>query len=163
MITPGAATLRFEAEGSLWRIDGEGAAPAGADQRVTPMRFSTISIAITFALAPVPALPFDHDEFCAALTDIASRMNARKGRWLDRSTRHDGVNLNCELKTLEVMRFVNAEVEEMRQGWEIRRQREWNAHYCNRESWREAIDAGWSIISTLTFRAGEQISFVAEC
>ena len=98
-----------------------------------------------------------------SLTDIASRMNARKGRWLDRSTRYDGVKLNCELQALEVMRFVNAEVEEMRQGWEIRRQREWNAHYCNRESWREAIDAGWSIISTLTFRAGEQISFVAEC
>ena len=33
----------------------------------------------------------------------------------------------------------------------------------NRESWREAIDAGWSIILTLTFRAGKQISFVAEC
>jgi hypothetical protein len=108
-------------------------------------------------------LPFDHDEFCAALTDIASRMNARKGRWLDRSTRHDGVKLNCKLKTLEVMRFVNADVEEMRQGWEIRRQREWNAHYCNHESWREAIDADWSIMSTLMFRAGEQISFVAEC
>ena len=157
MITPGAAALRFEAEG----IDSEGAAPAGADQRVAPMRFSTI--AITFALAPVPALPFDHDEFCAALNDVASRMNARKGRWLDRSTRHDGVKLNCELQALELMRFVNAEVEEMRPGWEIRRQREWNAHYCNHESWREAIDAGWSIISTLTFRAGEQISFVAEC
>jgi hypothetical protein len=127
------------------------------------MRVNSIPIAITIALAPVPALPFDHNEFCAALTDIASRMNARMGRWLDRSTRHDGVKLNCELKTLEMMRFVNAEAEEMRQGWEIRRRREWNAHYCNRESWRGAIDAGWSIISTLTFRAQEQISFVAEC
>jgi hypothetical protein len=81
-----------------------------------PRRVSTIPIAVTLTLVPVPALPFDHDEFCAALTDIASRMNVRKGRWLDRSTRHDGVKLNCELKTLEVMRFVNAEVEEMRQG-----------------------------------------------
>ena len=129
MITPGAAALRFEAEG----IDSEGAAPAGADQRVAPMRFSTISIAITFALAPVPALPFDHDEFCAALNDVASRMNARKGRWLDRSTRHDGVKLNCELQALELMRFVNAEVEEMRPGWEIRSA----AARCGSRSWLE--------------------------
>ena len=62
------------------------------------MRVSTIPVAITLALAPAPALPFDHDEFCAALTDIARRMNARKGRWLDRSTRHDGVKLDCELQ-----------------------------------------------------------------
>ena len=127
------------------------------------MRASTIPIAITLALTPGPALPFDQDEFCAAVTDIAHRMNARKGRWLDRSTRHDGVELDCEAKTLEVKRFVNADPDEMREGWENRKEREWNAHYCNHESWRDAIDNGWSIISTLTFRTGEQVSFVAEC
>ena len=49
------------------------------------MRASTIPVAITLTLAPLPALPFDQDEFCVAVTDIAHRMNARKGRWLDRS------------------------------------------------------------------------------
>jgi hypothetical protein len=127
------------------------------------MRVSTIPIAITLALAPVPALPFDHDQFCTAITDISRRMNSRKGRWLDRTTRHDGVELDCEAKTLETKRFINADPDEMRQGWETRKEREWNAHYCNHESWRDAIDNGWSIISTLTFRTGEQVSFVAEC
>ena len=65
-----------------------------------PMRASTIPIAITLTLTliPPPALPFDQDEFCIAITDIVLRMNARKGRWLDRSTRHDGVELDCESK-----------------------------------------------------------------
>src|ERR1051326_8336728 len=127
------------------------------------MHASTIPIAITLTLAPLPALPFDQEQFCTAVTDIAHRMNARKGRWLDRSTRHDGVVLDCEAKTLEVERFLNADPAEMRHGWEERKQRQWKARYCSDESWREAIDNGWTIISTLTFRTGEQLSFVAEC
>jgi hypothetical protein len=127
------------------------------------MRASTIPIAITLTLTPLPALPFDQDEFCVAVTEVASRMNARKGRWLDRSTRHDGVELDCEAKTLEAKRFMNADPDEMREGWQARKEREWNVRYCNTESWREAIDNGWSIISTITFRTGEQVSFVAEC
>jgi hypothetical protein len=127
------------------------------------MRASTIPVAITLTLAPLPALPFDQDEFCAAVTDIAQRSNARKGRWLDRSTRHDGVELDCESMTLEVKRYLNADPDEMRQGWEARKQRQWNARYCNDDARREAIDNGRSIISTLTFRSGEQLSFVAEC
>ena len=127
------------------------------------MRASTIPIAITLTLTPLPALPFDQDEFCVAVTEVAHRMNARKGRWLDRSTRHDGVELDCEAKTLEAKRFMNADPDEMREGWEARKEREWNARYCSDASWREAIDNGWSIISTLIFRTGEQVSFVAEC
>ena len=79
------------------------------------------------------------------------------------STRHDGVEVDCAAKTLEAKRFLNTEPDAMREGWEARKQRQWNATYCNHESWREAIDNGWSIISTLTFRTGEQMSFVAEC
>jgi hypothetical protein len=141
---------------------GDGAAPAGADRR-SFMRASVIPIALTLTLAPLPASPFDQHEFCAAVTDIARRMNARKGRWLDRSTRHDGVELDCDAKTLEANRFIDADPDEMREGWQARKEREWNARYCNDESWREAIDNGWSIVSTLTFRTGEQVSFAAEC
>lgn len=163
MVHLGAARSGQEAEGT----------PRAAQRGKVPfllvrisgvhMRASTIPIAITLTLAPLPALPFNQDEFCAAVTDIAGRMNARKGRWLDRSTRHDGVELDCEAKTLEVKRFLNPDPDEMRQGWEARKQREWNARYCHNDAWREAIDNDWSIISTLTFRTGHQISFVAEC
>jgi len=90
-------------------------------------------------------------------------MNTRRGKWLDRSTRHDGVEVDCEAKTLEAKRFLNTEPDAMREGWEARKQRQWNATYCNHASWREAIDNGWSVISTLRFRTGEQMSFVAMC
>ena len=72
------------------------------------MRASTFTLAITLALVSQPALPFDQDEFCDSVTEVAQRMNARRGRWLDRSTRQDGVMVECEAKTLEAKRFVNA-------------------------------------------------------
>jgi hypothetical protein len=127
------------------------------------MRASTIPIAITLMLIPPPALAFEQGEFCVAVTDIARRMNARRGKWLDRSTRHDGVVVDCELKTLEAKRFLNADPDAMREGWKTRKEGEWNSAYCNDEPWREPIENGWSIISTLTFQTGDQVSFVAQC
>ena len=127
------------------------------------MRAHTLSIALTLTMAPLPAVAFDEDEFCTTVTNIARRMNARAGRWLDRRTRYDGVEVDCGLKTLEAKRFLKADPDDMREGWEVRKQRDWNVTYCNNEGWREAIDDGWSVISTITFRTGETVSFVAEC
>ena len=58
------------------------------------------------------------------------------------------------VETLEVKRFLNADPDEMREGWEARKEREWNARYCNNESWREAIDNGWSINTLCTRECG---------
>ena len=127
------------------------------------MHAHTLSIALTLTMAPLPAIAFNEDEFCTTVTDIARRMHARASRWLDRSTRHDGVEVDCGLKTLEAKRFLKVDPDDMREGWEVRKQRAWNVTYCNNEGWREAIDGGWSVISTITFRAGETVSFVAEC
>ena len=62
---------------------------------------------------------------------------------------------------LETKRFLKADPDDMRERREARQQRAWNATYCNNEAWREAIDNGWSITSTITFRTGETVSFVA--
>lgn len=128
-----------------------------------PIRASTLLVAIILVVVPLPVAAFDHDEFCTSVSHIARSLNARAGRWLDRSTRHDGVQVDCRLKTLETKRFLNANPDQMREGWEDRKQRAWNAAYCNDEAWREAIDNGWIIVSTLTFRMGKTVSFAAEC
>jgi len=91
------------------------------------MRASTLFIAVALAWVPLPAVAFDPDAFCTTVTDIARRMNARAGRWLDRSTRHDGVEVDCGLKTLETKRFLKADPDDMRERWEARQQRVWNA------------------------------------
>jgi hypothetical protein len=127
------------------------------------MDVRTLSIAVALTLIPLPALAFNEHEFCATITDIAVRLNVRADRWVDPRTRYDGLEVDCEAKTLKAKRFLNAGPADMREGWETRNERAWNAAYCNNEAWREAIDNGWSIISSLTFRTGESLSFVAEC
>ena len=163
IIAAGAARWVTRWRERLWRLK-RGVLPLPL-VRISggPMRASAFPLAIALAVLSPPALPFDQHEFCDTVMEIAQRMNSRRGRWLDRSTRHDGVVVDCDAKTLEAKRFINAAPDDMREGWEARKQRQWNAAYCNHESWREAIDNGWSIISTLTFRNGEQAVFVAEC
>jgi hypothetical protein len=125
------------------------------------MRVTSIAATLMLALEPEPA--FDQNEFCLAVTDIARRKNARMGRWLDRSTRFDGVTVDCDSRTFEVERYLHTDPDAMRPGWEARKTREWNSAYCENEDWREAIDNGWRITSKLTFRTGDQSLFVAEC
>jgi hypothetical protein len=127
------------------------------------MRASAIPIVMLVTFVPPPALSFNENEFCFAVTDIARRMNARKGKWLDRSTRYDGVVVDCAAKTLEVKRFLNADPDSMREGWKTRKERAWNHDFCSDERWRKAIHAGWSIVSIVTFSSEERLSFIAEC
>src|SRR5262249_16258028 len=95
-----------------WQITGEHPASAGAGSGGGAGRG---------AGRRLPAPPFPQDEFGRALTDIAPQMNARKGRWRARSTRHDGVELDCAAKTLEARRFINVSPDAMRDGWEARK------------------------------------------
>jgi len=47
------------------------------------LRASAIPIVMLITLMPAPVLSFNQDEFCFAVTDIASRMNARKANgWI---------------------------------------------------------------------------------
>jgi len=70
-------------------------------------------IAVALAWVPLPAVAFDPDEFCMTVTDIVRRMNSRAGRWFNRSTCHDGVEVDCGLKTLETKRFLKADPDDM--------------------------------------------------
>jgi len=121
------------------------------------VRACTIPILMLVVFIPPPALSFNEDEFCFAVSDIARRVNARKGKWLDRSTRYDGVAVDCAAKTVEVKRFLNADPDSMREGWKTRKERAWNQDFCSDEGWRKAIDAGWTIVSMVTFSSEERL------
>ncbi len=117
--------------------------------------------AIAFA-ASGPALSFSHDEFCRAMREIARVRNADAGRWLDRNTRDDGVELLCEIRTVNFKRFLTR-LSTLQPGWERRKQDEWNSTHCSSVLWREAIDNGWNITATITTAAGERRLIVAQC
>lgn len=63
---------------------------------------------------------------------------------------------------MEIKRFLNADPDDMRQGWESRKEREWHARYCSDEAWREAIDNGW-IRCRLSLSAADHITKRSKC
>lgn len=121
---------------------------------------ATAAIAIA---SPSPSLSFDDNQFCQAMTEIGRAGNAHAGTWVDRHARHDGIDALCNFRTVHFKKFLNASASGLLGSWKERKKQEWNRIHCSNPIWREAIDNGWIISSTITTSAGEQVWFAATC
>jgi hypothetical protein len=116
-------------------------------------------LAATFAFAGAAfAQP---DDICAAARLHAKVSNAEVGVWLDRQTRHDGIEVVCRIRTVQFTRFLNVRAPE-RDWWE-RKAKEWSSINCANQMWRIAIEDGWVILAKLTTASGERADLVATC
>jgi hypothetical protein len=118
--------------------------------------FATASAALAFA---GPSSAVETEQICQAATVHARAANAEVGLWLDRHTRHDGVEVVCNIRTVQFRRFVNAP----EKGWQERKATEWNSINCSNRVWRLAIDEGWMIVGTFTTASGERADVIASC
>jgi hypothetical protein len=103
----------------------------------------------------------DTEQLCQAATLHARAANAEVGLWVDRQTRHDGVEVVCHIRTVQFRRFLNVRAPET--GWRERKAEEWNSISCSNRVWRSAIDEGWFILATVTTAAGERADLIATC
>lgn len=101
------------------------------------------------------------DDICAAATLHAKASNAEVGVWLDRQTRHDGIEVVCRIRTVQFSRFLNVRAP-ARDWWE-RKAKEWSSINCANQMWRIAIDDGWVILGRMTTASGEHADLVATC
>jgi hypothetical protein len=101
------------------------------------------------------------DDICKAATLHAKVSNTEVGTWIDRQTRHDGIEVVCRIHTVEFKRFLNVKSPE--NGWWERKAKEWNSINCANQMWRIAIDDGWVILARLTTASGERADLVATC
>jgi hypothetical protein len=116
-------------------------------------------VAATFAFAA--AALAQPDDICTAATLHAKVSNAEVGVWLDRQTRHDGIEVVCRIRTVQFTRFLNVRAPE-RDWWE-RKAKEWSSINCANQMWRIAIEDGWVILAKLTTASGEHADLVATC
>jgi hypothetical protein len=123
----------------------------------------TVPLAITLALNALNASAFDHQSFCKNLREFAVTSNQDAGSMLDAVTRHDGMAVLCNAKIVDFKKFILVNVSEFRDGWRERKQFQWNNTYCTNEAFRPAIDAGWTIASTVTFKDGSRYFLKAVC
>src|SRR5262249_16337234 len=101
-------------------------------------------------------------EDCGAAARLHAKVsNTEVGVWLDRQTRHDGVEVVCRIRTVQFTRFLNVRAPE--KDWWDRKAREWSSLNCANQMWRIAIEDGWVILSRLTTASGEPADLVATC
>jgi hypothetical protein len=111
-------------------------------------------------LAPGQALA-QPDDICTAATLHAKASNSEVGVWLDRQTRHDGVEVVCRIRTVQFTRFLNVRAPE--KDWWERKAKEWSSINCAHQMWRFAIEDGWVILARLTTASGEHADLIATC
>ena len=112
------------------------------------------------ALACAPAIAFDHEQFCQAASQLARSTRINVGTWIDRTTRNDGIEVFCDRKIVHFKRYSSARA--ITDIWKQSKTDEWSSAYCNSSTWREAIDNGWLISSTVTAASGERIWFACQ-
>jgi hypothetical protein len=122
-------------------------------------RATAAGIALTVACAG--AAVAQPDDICTAATLHAKVSNAEVGVWLDRQTRHDGIEVVCRIRTVQFTRFLNVRAPE--KDWWDRKAREWSSINCANQMWRIAIADGWVILARLTTASGEHADLIATC
>jgi hypothetical protein len=103
----------------------------------------------------------DAEQICQAAKLHANAANADVGVWLDRQTRHDGVDVVCNIRTVQFRRFFN--VRTPAKDWHAQKSAEWSSANCAHQVWRTAIDDGWMIVAAFTTAAGEHADVIATC
>jgi hypothetical protein len=112
--------------------------------------------AAVLALAPRPALAFDHEQFCVAAKQVLRAAAADVGTWVDRLTRHDGIDIGCDLKTVHFKRF-HKSASAPSSAWMEKQAEIWESAYCSRSLWRDAVANGWVVSATVTTSGGAKV------
>lgn len=105
----------------------------------------------------------DHDQFCKAMIESARVGNRDVGRWVDRNTRDDGVEVLCDIRTVNFKRFVKAGSDALTPAWKQQKEQEWSSIACSSSVLREAIDGGWIIASVVAVTGGQRVVVIATC
>lgn len=124
---------------------------------------SALGSLIAMVLLACPANAFDEAVFCATLKQVAKKTNAEGPVMLDAFTRLDGVSVLCATRIVDFKKFVTQPTPSLREGWENRKQDQWNSIYCDDPSTREAIANGWTIAQTTIFVDGSRHWMKAIC
>ena len=110
-----------------------------------------------------PEGPFNHEKFCIAVRDIERQSNAGRGKWLDDSTRHDGMTVDCEAHAVELKLYVKLPFSELPRNWQDRMERAWSDDYCGDAAWAASITHHWRVTLTVVSIADETVSWRADC
>lgn len=125
-------------------------------------RYAVLFFFTTALCNTAAAETFSNSAFCVELIQLTAGVNQDVPTKVDGITRLDGVIVECTAKAIEVLKFVNVPASDLREGWEQRKQDQWNQGHCF-GPWIAAIQNGWTVANTTTFPDGSRHHMVAQC
>ena len=122
-----------------------------------------IALAATHAPPIQPMMLSSSDALaCTELTQAAQTTVAQLPKWVDAITRVDALVVTCPSRTYHVDKFINEPILDMRDGWQERKQAQWDKQICL-GNLGPLVEGGWLISQVLTFAGGERIRMDARC
>lgn len=128
-----------------------------------------LTVAFLAGADPVPTITtksvvvMTDEEACSTLGKIAKDTQPELPMMVDKITRMEGVAVFCSLRTFAVNKTILIDVGEFRDGWEGRKQAQWNEINCKNSAFRPLIDRGWRFTQNMTFLSGERFTLDAKC
>jgi hypothetical protein len=123
------------------------------------------AVACFCLLAPeARAQQYSDAVFCRLSQEIADKANKDAGSRVDAITINIGMAVLCEMQIVDFKKRIKVSFSAFKAGWQARQQAQWNQIYCQPGSaFRQAIDAGWTISTTITDVDGERHYMEAKC
>ena len=113
---------------------------------------------------PPPALAGMSDaEFCKTMRAIVDTTMTELPKMVDRITRTDGMTVLCGLRTVATNKSFLVPLSQFRDGWQARKQEQWNRLTCDDNLFGPMARKGWRFALNLTFISGERFILDAKC
>ena len=102
-------------------------------------------------------------EICEYLRALAESTTRELPMMVDTVTRFDGMSAICALRTITWNKFVMADESSFREGWQDRKQAQFNQLICGNEAFEPMARRGWRFVQNLTFQSGGRYVMEARC
>jgi hypothetical protein len=113
-----------------------------------------------FALDKMPQADFDHQAACHHLRTAAAADHAQPGRVINNTTKHGGVSVDCETRSVEIRTLISRN---MRRSWLKAQERNWRDDVCSDPVFNTAVGNGWKITQIIVVRGKVAAVFKADC
>lgn len=112
---------------------------------------------------PPAAAGLSDVEFCTQMRRVTESVMAELPKMVDPITRTDGMSVLCSLRTVTTNKFFLVKLSDFREGWEARKQEQWNRLVCDDRDYGPMARKGWRFTLNLTFLSGERFIEDAKC
>jgi hypothetical protein len=100
---------------------------------------------------------------CVNLNKVVDALQPELPKMVDAVTRTDGISVLCAARTYTTNKTLLVNASTMRDGWQGRKQAQFDQITCENEIFGPLARSGWRFVMNFTFLSGERFSFVAKC